>query len=83
MKTFTINLDLGIVIDPFDKQEIIEKYKDRSESIAKAALVICTNHNDSIFKEQTTSNFNSSNALDPSLFNFSCKYGANFIVDIF
>jgi len=57
MKTFTINLDLGIVIDPFDKQEIIEKYKDRSESIAKAALVICTNHNDSIFKEQTTSNF--------------------------
>ena len=33
MKTFTINLDLGIVTDPFDRQEIIKKYKDRQESI--------------------------------------------------
>ena len=57
MKTFTINLDLGIVTDPFNRQEIIEKYKDRPESIAKAALVVCTNHDDSIFKEQTRSNF--------------------------
>ena len=57
MKTFTISLDLGIITNPFDRQEIIKKYKDRPEGIAKAALVICANHDSSIFKKQTTSNF--------------------------